>query len=309
MRERGSCTRNSSRDTTAYMGTQPFMTMQSVYRTFLVLIVFLLPGLMAGSHAQQSVSIPNYWDPRERVILPDLTPRTRVRFLTTADFPPFNFIDQRDRVAGFHIDLARAICGELKIVEKCQLQVLPWNELTTAITGGQGDAIIAGLAVSAENRQQFLFTRPFLKLPARFVRLKTTSLPGQTAEALAERRVGVLAKSAHEALLRAYFPDIKPVTYGTTDFLFDGLKTGEVDAVFGDGVQLSFWLGSNRADDCCTFFDGPYFAPTFLGEGLSVAVRNDSPDLVQAFDHALQALSKNGRLRELYLRYFPNGLY
>lgn len=285
------------------------MTMQSVCHTLLALIVVLVTVAMPAAHAQQPVSIPNYWDPRERVILPDLTPRTRIRFLTTADFPPFNFIDQRDRVAGFHVDLARAICGELDIVEKCQLQVLPWNELTSAITSGQGDAIIAGLAVNAENRQQFLFTRPFLRLPARFVRLKTTSLPGQTAEALAQRRVGVLAKSAHEALLRAYFPDVKPVTYGTADFLFDGLKTGEVDAVFGDGVQLSFWLGSNRADDCCTFFDGPYFAPAFLGEGLSVAVRNDSRDLAQAFDHALQALSKNGRLKELYLRYFPNGLY
>ncbi|MCR9137754.1 MAG: transporter substrate-binding domain-containing protein [Alphaproteobacteria bacterium] len=285
------------------------MTLQTVHRLFLVLILLLLPGTMSAVHGQQPVAIPNYWDPRERVILPDLTPRTRIRFLTTADFPPFNFIDQRDRVAGFHVDLARAICSELAIVEKCQLQVLPWNELTSAITSGQGDAIIAGLAVNSDNRKQFLFTRPFLKLPARFIRLKTTSLPTQDSQALAQRRVGVLAKSAHEALLRTYFPDIKPVTYGTADFMFDGLKTGEVDAVFGDGVQLSFWLGSNRADDCCIFFDGPYFAPAFLGEGLSVAVRNDSPDLVQAFDHALQALSKNGRLKELYLRYFPNGLY
>lgn len=285
------------------------MTMPTASQFLLAIMLSLLPGVVPMVHAQQPVAIPNYWDSRERVALPDLSPRTRIRFLTTADFPPFNFIDQRDRVAGFHVDLARAICDELAIVDKCQLQVLPWNELTTAIASGQGDAIIAGLAVNGENRKQFLFTRPFLKLPARFVRLKSTPLEGQGAEALVQRRVGVLAKSAHEALLRSYFPDVKPVTYGNADFLFDGLKTGEVDAVFGDGVQLSFWLGSNRANDCCAFFDGPYFAPAFLGEGLSVAVRGDSPDLVQAFDHALQALSKNGRLKELYLRYFPNGLY
>lgn len=295
--------------TVASWRTELSMTMPTASQFFLAIMLSLLPGVIPMVHAQQPVAIPNYWDPRERVALSDLSPRTRIRFLTTADFPPFNFIDQRDRVAGFHVDLARAICDELAIVDKCQLQVLPWNELTTAIASGQGDAIIAGLAVNSENRKQFLFTRPFLKLPARFVRLKSTPLEGQGAEALVQRRVGVLAKSAHEALLRSYFPDVKPVTYGNADFLFDGLKTGEVDAVFGDGVQLSFWLGSNRANDCCVFFDGPYFAPAFLGEGLSVAVRGDSPDLVQAFDHALQALSKNGRLKELYLRYFPNGLY
>ncbi len=285
------------------------MTLPPLFRIFLVVIATLLPGALSTADAQQPVAIPNYWDPRERVAMPDLSSRNRIRFLTTADFPPFNFIDQRDRVAGFHVDLARAICDELAIVDRCQLQVLPWNELTAAMASGQGDAIIAGLAVSGENRNQFLFTRPFLKLPARFIRLKTTPLTGEGAESLTGRRVGVLSKSAHEALLRSYFPDIKPVTYDNADFLFDGLKTGEVDSVFGDGVQLSFWLGSNRADDCCAFFDGPYFAPAYLGEGLAVAVRSDSPDLALAFDHALQALSKNGRMKELYLRYFPNGLY
>jgi polar amino acid transport system substrate-binding protein len=31
--------------------------------------------------------------------------------------------------------------------------------------------------------------------------------------------------------------------------------------------------------------------------------------LCQAFDHALAALNRNGRFAELYLRWFPNGLY
>jgi polar amino acid transport system substrate-binding protein len=285
------------------------MTSQTACRAFLALMMVLLIGTATDVFAQKPVATPNYWDPRERVALPDLSPRNHIRFLTTADFPPFNFMDQRERVAGFHVDLARAICDELSIVDKCQLQVLPWNELITAMASGQGDAIIAGLAVSRENRKEYLFSRPFLKLPARFVRLKNAPISGRGATALADRRVGVLANSAHEALLRTYFSDVKPVTYTNSDFMFDGLKAGEVDAVFGDGVRLSFWLGSNGANDCCVFFDGPYFASAFLGEGLSIAVRRDSPDLALAFDHALHALSKNGTMKELYLRYFPNGLY
>ena len=285
------------------------MTPTFLRRTALVLALLALGATAPVAQDRQPPAVPNYWDPRERVALPDLSARSRIRFLTTSDFPPFNFMDQSNRVSGFHVDLARAICGELGIVEKCQLQVLPWDELKTAMVSGQGDAIIAGLAVNAENRKDYLFTRPFLKLPARFIRLKSESAEPEGAEALTGRRVGVLDYSAHEALLRSYFPEIRPVVYQNAGFLFDGLKSGEVDAVFGDGVHLSFWLGSDAAAECCDYFDGPYFAPAYLGEGLAVAVRRNSPDLALAFDHALHALSSDGTMKELYLRYFPNGLY
>jgi len=274
-----------------------------------MLAVLLLAISMVMSPPAQADGWPNYWDPRERAVLPDLTGRDRIRFLTTADFPPFNFVDQRNRIAGFHIDLARAVCAELNMTARCQLQVLPWDELAAAMDSRQGEAIIAGLALDSDRRRDYLFTRPFIKLPARFA-VRTAAPPaGESAVVLAGRPVGVLRGTAHEALLRAYFPDIRPVAHEDGDALFDGLRNGAVEAVFGDGVQLSFWLGSNEAAGCCGFFDGPYFAPAFLGEGLSIAVRRDSPDLVLAFDHALQALSGNGTMRELYLRYFPNGLY
>ncbi len=275
-----------------------------------VLIVTALVALLGGPDVSaQQTATPNYWDPRERVDVPDLSARQRIRFLTTHDFPPFNFIDQQARVAGFHVDLAREICNELNIDKKCQIQVLPWSELATAMSSGLGDALIAGLAITADNRKDFLFTRPFFKFPARFVIASKAGIEGEGASALTGKRVGVMARSAHEAMLRALFPAIKPVTYEREAWMFDGLKTGEVEAVFGDGVQLSFWLASDAAEDCCRFFDGPYFAPAFLGEGLAIGVARQSPDLVQAFDHALHAISKDGRMREIYLRYFPNGPY
>jgi len=279
-------------------------------RIFLIICLSLGVSAVRPVMAQQaSAAIPNYWDPRERIIVPDLSPRTRIRFLTTHDFPPFNFIDQNSRVSGFHVDLAREICDELGVAAKCQVQILPWDELSAAMQTGQGEAIIAGLGMSETSRKDYLFTRPFLKFPARFVRMKTTAIEGEDATALADKKVGVLANSTHAAMLRAYFPDIQSVTFDRPDWLYDAMKSGDVDAIFGDGVQLSFWLTSKGAKDCCAYFDGPYFAPSFLGEGLSIAVRRDSPDLVEAFDHALLEISKDGRMRELYFRYFPNGLY
>ncbi|PWV99896.1 amino acid ABC transporter substrate-binding protein (PAAT family) [Hoeflea marina] len=268
-------------------------------------IFALLP--MLGSAAE--VAVPNYMDPRERIAVPDLSSRSRIRFLTSVDFPPFSFLDRTGRLSGFHVDLARAICDELSALDKCQIQALPWSELGNALGNAQGEALIAGIAVTAENRDRYRFTRPYLALPARFVIRGDAAIGGTDADALAARRVGVLAHSAHEAMLRNWFPDIRPVTFDRADWMFDALRKGGVDAVYGDGVQLSFWLSSAGAEGCCRFFDGPFLSVDYLGEGLAIAVAPDNQPLADAFDHALAALNRSGRFAELYLRWFPNGLY
>ena len=47
----------------------------------------------------------------------------------------------------------------------------------------------------------------------------------------------------------------------------------------------------------------------FLGEGLAIMTVDPDNVLVPAFDQALAALSRNGRLEEIYRRYFTYGLY
>ena len=283
------------------------LAFRGISRITCVLVVFFAAALPLAS--ADEMLVPNYTDARERIPAADLTAYSRIRFVTTVDFPPFSFLDQTGRLAGFHIDLARAVCEELDVLPRCQIQALPWDELEGALVTGQAEALISGLAITAESRNNFRFTRPYLALPARFALKKDASPEGDAAEALAGQRVGVLAGTAHEAMLRDWFSGIRPVIFSRPEWMFDALKAGSIDAVFGDGLQLSFWLSSHSADACCRFYDGPYFSQAHLGEGLAIAVRPRNTPLSQAFDHALSALNRNGRFTELYLRWFPNGLY
>jgi polar amino acid transport system substrate-binding protein len=283
------------------------LTIRGISRITCALVVFFAVALPVAS--ADKILVPNYTDPRERIPVPDLMAYSRIRFVTTVDFPPFSFLDQTGHLAGFHIDLARAICEQLDVLPRCQIQALPWNELEGALEKGQAEALISGLAITAESRNNFRFTRPYLALPARFALKKDVSPEIDSVRALAGQRVGVIGGTAHEAMLRDWFSEIRPVTFSRPEWMFDALKAGNVDAVFGDGLQLSFWLSSQSAEACCRFFDGPYFSQAHLGEGLAIAVRPRNAPLIQAFDHALSALNRNGRFTELYLRWFPNGLY
>ncbi|MGO6819961.1 transporter substrate-binding domain-containing protein, partial [Rhizobium brockwellii] len=75
---------------------------------------------------------------------------------------------------------------------KCQIQALPYADLREALAASQGDAVIAGFDVTPELRRQFVFSRPYQMLPARFVRNLAVPLDGRSASALSCHPVGVV---------------------------------------------------------------------------------------------------------------------
>jgi polar amino acid transport system substrate-binding protein len=277
-------------------------------RSILIAVCCALTALSAPARAA-GPDVPVFWDTKERLPKPDLSTLERLRFLTTTDFPPFNFLDGNGRLSGFHVDLARAICAELDIAAKCQIQALPWGELDAALQKGDGEAIIAGVAVTQENRAKYAFSRPYLQFPARFIMPRSSAVAEPIYAKLEGKRIGVLAGSAHERLLRSYFPDVKAVTYAKQEWLFDDLKANKLDGAFGDGMRFGFWLGGSEAAGCCRFAGGPYLAPEYLGTGLSIATKADNPQLADALNYALHEISVKGTFAELYLRYFPVGFY
>lgn len=259
---------------------------------------------LSFSHAMAENSLPLQFDPRERLPKPDLSLVTRIRFLTTVDFAPFNFIDQTGRLSGFHVDLAREICRQLKVLERCQIEAVPYATLIEKLEKGEGEVIIAGVAVTAELKERFSFSRPFAAIPARFLTAKGKAFDPATAK---DDAVAVLSGTVHERMLRAYFPRLKPIGFRDRPSMFKALSEGKVAAMFGDGLSLAFAVEAPENKNCCALAGGPYYGERFLGEGLTMMTHKDDP-LVDAINHALADLARAGRLNELYLRYFPNGM-
>lgn len=277
---------------------------------FLLLVVsfFSITGCNKSARAED-VSTPNFWDQRQRLTKPILEPRERIRFLTSTDYPPFNFLDARGRLGGFNVDLARAICEELDLVDRCQIEARPFAELVPLLEKGEAEAVIAGVAITPESRRRLAFTESYLRYPARFVVRKAAALPEPAEPALSGRKVAVVEGSAHAAMLGAFFPGLRPIGFPNRTLALAALKGGTADAVFGDGIDLSFWLESEAADGCCAFSGGPYLSDRFLGEGLSIALARKDADLARAFDYAIGQVVAKGKFSELLLRYFPVSAY
>lgn len=246
---------------------------------------------------------PSFWDPARRLEKPDLSSLKQIRFVTEDDYPPFNFALKSGEIVGFNVDLARAICEELEV--PCTIQRRQWDLLIAALNDNSADAAIASLARSAENRALVDFTASYFVTPARFVTLKDSVLTEATPEALDDRLVAVVAGSAHEAYLKAYFPKARLAGFENAALARRALKAGRVHALFGDAISLSFWLNGLDAEDCCVFKGGPYLDRRFFGDGVGVAVKKGAAPLRRALDYALARLAQRGAYTELYLKYFP----
>jgi polar amino acid transport system substrate-binding protein len=258
----------------------------------------------ALAQTQQPVAAPSFWDANRRLPRPDMTGLTRIRFLTDDDYPPFHFAQADGTLAGFNVDLARAICEELKLA--CTIQARRWDNLAPALEAGEGDAIIASLAIDGPNAERFDFTAPYYLTPGRFVVLRgARAEPSPTPEALKGQRVATLEGGAHERFLRAYFKeaDIRP--YASNEIARAALAAGDVDLIFGDAVTTALWLASPAGAACCAFRGGPFYSRAYFGAGAGVAVAKNNAALRKAIDFALANLSARGVYAELYLKHFP----
>ncbi|MBB5753369.1 transporter substrate-binding domain-containing protein [Prosthecomicrobium pneumaticum] len=261
----------------------------------------------AGQASPPAPIIPNFWDPARRIERPPAGSIPGIRFATVDDFPPFSFIGPDGQPTGFNVDLARAICVELMIA--CTIQVRPYDGLADAVAAKRVDAALAGIAITPESRRMLAFSDVYLRSPARFVARRGAEPAAVSPAALAGRTVAVRAGTAHEAYLAALFPTVKRLALADDAAVRTALREQKADLLFGDGVQLSFWLQSEAAGACCGFVGGPYLEQRFFGEGFAIALPKDATALRTGIDAALDALYDRGTFAELYLRYFPVGFF
>ena len=261
------------------------------------------PAASTPAQAAPAVTVPGFWDPKRRLDRPALLPTVVIRFLTETDYPPFNYAAADGNPAGLNVDLARMICEELKVA--CTVQARRFDTLLAALGENRGDAVIASLAPTPETRRRADFTDPYYRAPARFVARRDSGIQEVLPERLDAKKIGVAAGTAHEAYLRSFFTEADVRPYPTAEATRQALRDGEIDLLFGDGIQLAFWLNGSDSAGCCAFRGGPFVESRYFGEGIGIAVRRGNEILRQALNWALFRLWETGQFTDLWLRYFP----
>jgi polar amino acid transport system substrate-binding protein len=239
--------------------------------------------------------------------LPDLKAVESLRIAVDEDFPPFSYKERTGALNGFNVAMASAICEDLRLT--CEFSARSWDDLMPALERGEVDAVIAGVNVTQEAVDTADFTGAYYRSLGRFAVRKQNPIVKADMRTLAGKRVGVVRGTAHEAWINRYFPrsNIRPLA--TAEEALEALRSGVVDAYFGDALQIMFWLTGNASQDCCRFVAGGYNDPDYFSHGMAIAVKRGNTELRDVLDYGLDRLQSSGNFAEIFRRYFPMSPY
>ncbi|MBG6241387.1 MAG: arginine ABC transporter substrate-binding protein [Candidatus Symbiopectobacterium sp. Dall1.0] len=219
-----------------------------------------------------------------------------IRFATEASYPPFEFVGDDNKIQGFDVDLANALCKEMNAT--CTFSNQAFDSLIPGLKFRRYEAVMAGMDITPERQQQVTFSQPYYDNSALFIEQK-----GKVADigALKGKRVGVQNGTTHQKYLLDQHKDVTTVPYDSYQNAILDLKSGRLDAVFGDTAVVNEWLKQN---DQLATVGSSVTDKNYFGIGLGIAVRQGNDALVKRFNDALDKVKQDGTYQSIYNKWF-----
>ncbi|MBH9553510.1 transporter substrate-binding domain-containing protein [Inhella gelatinilytica] len=229
-------------------------------------------------------------------------PTTKLRIGVEGAYPPFSEVTTDGQLKGFEIDLAWALCAQMK--RECELIKTDFDGLIPALQSRKIDAIIASLSITEARKRAIAFSKPYYSTPQTFIARPGAS-PDISPTALKGKRIGVQSATINEAYVNALYPDSQIVRYATQDQVYLELKSGRIDYSLVDKVAAMAFVQSPAGQGIQPV--GPELRNRqYFGEGVGVGLRKaDARSLGASFSSAIEALRADGRFQRLSAKYFP----
>ena len=159
----------------------------------------------------------------------------------------------------------------MRMKAECEFVTAKWDDLVPGLLEKKFDVVMASLEVNSERRRRLGMSRRYYLSPGVFIAAKGQPFDGPPA-LLRNRKIGVQKDSTHADWVDKSFRRSAQIKrYTTVKDALDALEKDEVDAVFGDKVQL--WLWSQKPEGkCCEVMGQDVKDTQTLGVGVSAGM-------------------------------------
>ena len=222
-------------------------------------------------------------------------------------YKPFTYKTDTGEPAGFDVDIAKALCDELK--SKCVFVEQAWDGMIPGLQAKKYDAIISSMSITEERKQAVDFTGKYYNTPSCVV-VKSALKLGADAANFKGKKIGVLKASTQEKYAMG---ELQPagatiVPYDAQDQVYLDINSGRLDGTVADVVEVNggFLSTPDGKDYSCAgeripvSFDSKYF-----GDGAGVAIRKEDTALRDALNGAIKAIRDNGKWKEIAEKNVP----
>ena len=219
-----------------------------------------------------------------------------IKFAMEATYAPFEYMDENNQIQGFDVDLANALCEEMKAT--CTFHNQAFDSLIPALKFKRYDAAISAMDITEARLKQVNFSNAYYDNSAAFI-----SIEGKVADqaALEGKRVGVQNGSTHQSFLLEQMAAVTAVPYSSYQDAFIDMKNGRIDSVFGDTAVVAEWF---KKQDNLTYVGDQVTNQEYFGNGFGIAVNKSNQELVDQLNVALAAVKANGEYDKIFNKYF-----
>lgn len=210
---------------------------------------------------------------------------------TDPTYPPFESEEGAGgEIVGVDPDLMTAICEIVNCVPK--FQGTSWDGIFAALAAGEFDALMSAITILPEREESSnaTFTDPYFSIgQVILVRGDETEIAG--VDDLAAAVVGVQnGTTGDTAATDADVPDENLRRFDAIALAIQALLNGDIDCVVLDSAPAEKAVATGEAGTLRIAGD------PFTREDYGILVPNSSPELLEAFNHAIARLSESGKL-------------
>jgi polar amino acid transport system substrate-binding protein len=229
-----------------------------------------------------------------------------LRIGTEGAYPPFNNLTADGKLVGFDVDIAKALCAEMKM--ECTFVTQDWDGIIPALQAGKFDAIIASMSITDERKKKVDFTDKYYNTPPAMAVPKDSDLTEISAAALDGKAIGAQGSTTHSNYAEATYTDSDVRLYPTADEYKLDISNGRLDAVVDDVTVLLEWLESDDGA-CCKLLGTIKPVDAIHGLGAGIAVRKGESELANKFNAAIKTIRANGVYKQINDKYFSFDAY
>jgi polar amino acid transport system substrate-binding protein len=278
-------------------------TTSTLWLSLRISIFFLIALSISADGEPAPYKLPRFRAVQSEIKMPAFPQGTLIRIAADADFPPYSFQTRAGVPAGLSVELALAACAEIKV--KCEVALKALPALLPGLASREHDVIVSGPRIDEKALEHALMTRPWFRTFGRFAAQSGKPLAGGDARNLAGSRIGAVKGTAHAAWLGSYYTDSELLTFDSEAEAQEALRTGAIDALFGDNLRLIYWITGGNSRGCCKLFGGAYSDFETFSRNIAFLVSRDRADIRDAFDVALDRMQTNGTTEKLFNTYVP----
>ena len=222
-------------------------------------------------------------------------------------YEPFTFKTADGKPTGFDVDIAEAICADLK--RKCVFVEQVWDSMIPGLQARKYDVIVSSLSITDDRKKVIDFSDKYYNTPSRIVVKEGTAYTGPAS--LKGKKIGVLKGSTQEKFAMG---ELKPagvtvVPYEAQDQVYLDIKAGRLDGTVADRVEVSGGFLSKPEGKGYAFVGPDLKEAKYFGIGVGVGMRKGQTELKNQVNTAIKNIRANGTYDKIAKKYFNFDVY